>query len=72
MPGHTVFPSILPGSDEEFVDSKYTQRELEQMDYDILRKHAAMHESEAVNGRMGKGELREGLVGLERVNPDNE
>lgn len=67
-----LFPSIIPGSDEEFVDARYTQREVEGMEYETLRAHAAAHESDAVNGRMGKAELRENLVGLERVNPDNE
>jgi hypothetical protein len=65
-----LFPSIIPGSDDDFTDTKYTEREVEGMEYETLRKHAAMHESDAVDGRMGKEELREGLVGLERVSID--
>ena len=62
-----LFPSIIPDSDEPYVDTTYNRGELERKDYDELRQIAAEHESEEVNGRMSKSELIEGLTGLERV-----
>ena len=67
MANHTLFPSILPDSDEPFVDAKYSRGELEKKDYQELREIAAEHPSDEVNGRMGKGELIDGLEGKERV-----
>jgi len=63
----SLFPSIIPGSDDEYVDDSYNTGELEKKDYDELRQIAAEHESDAVNGRMGKDELREKLAGMQRV-----
>jgi len=60
-----LFPSVLPG--EDFVDTQYSRAELERKEYGELREIAAEHESDAVNGRMGKDELIDGLEGLERV-----
>lgn len=65
-----IFPSILPDRDDAFLDDSYTESEVERMDYDTLRKHAASHPSEEVHGKMGKEDLRENLVGLERVELD--
>lgn len=68
MADHTLFPSIVPDSDEPFVDSTYSRDELRRMDYNTqLRKIAAAHPSDAVHGRMDKAELVENLTGLERV-----
>ena len=66
MAGHKLFPSITPDN-EPFVDSTYGERELARMDYDELRQIAAEHESEDVNGRMSKEDIRDALEGLERV-----
>ena len=63
----TLFPSIIPDSDDDFVDDTYGERELERMDYDELRSIAAEHPDDDVHGRMGKDELRETLVGKPRV-----
>lgn len=63
-----IFPSIIPDSDDEFVDDAYGAGELERMDYDQLRAIAAEHPSEDVHGRMGQDELREKLEGKTRVN----
>ena len=62
-----VFPSILPGNDEPFVDDKYQREELERKEYQELRQIAAEHESDEVNGRMDKETLIENLEGLQRV-----
>lgn len=60
-----VFPSILPGRD--FVDERYTRRELQRMEWDELRNIAARHPSEDVHGRMGKHEMIDGLIDKKRV-----
>ena len=62
-----IFPSIIPDSQEEFVDDKYVRAELDRMDYDELRQIAAEHESDEVNGRMAADEIRDGLEGKQRV-----
>lgn len=67
MANHTLFPSVLPDSDNPFVDSCYTKQELEKKEYAELKSIAAEHESENVNGRMKKEELIDNLAGLERV-----
>ena len=67
MANHTLFPSILPDSDNPFVDSCYTEQELKKKEYAELKSIAATHESDSVNGRMKKKELIENLAGLERV-----
>lgn len=63
----TLFPSIIPDSDDDFVDDTYGERELERMGYDELRSIAAEHPDDGVHGRMGKDDLRETLVGKPRV-----
>ena len=60
-----VFPSILPGRD--FVDERYTRRELERMEWDELRQIAARHPTDDVHGRMGKHEMIDGLTDKKRV-----
>jgi len=65
-----IFPSILPDSDEDFVDDSYTAQELERLDGRELQSLAARHPTEEVNGRSTAEEIREVLVGLERVTYD--
>lgn len=65
-----VFPSILPGRDEPFVDDSYTEAELERMDGNELQSVAARHPCEDVNGHSTAEEIREALVGRERVEVD--
>lgn len=62
-----VFPSILPGSDEEFVDDAYNADELASMDGNELQSLAAEHPTDEVNGRSTADEIREVLKGKERV-----
>jgi len=62
-----VFPSILPGRDEQFVDNAYSRQELERLEYSELQSIAAQVESDDVHGRMGKDKLIDGLEGVERV-----
>lgn len=59
--------SLIPDSDDDFIDDKYQSGELERMEYDELRSIAAEHPSEDVHGRMSKGDLRDALEGLKRV-----
>lgn len=59
--------SLIPDTDDEFLDNQYQAGELERMEYDELRSIAASHPSEDVHGRMSKGDLRDALEGLERV-----
>lgn len=67
MAEYSVFPSLLPDSDEPFVDSTYQRRELEKKDYADLRQIAAEYPSDDVNGRMDQETLVENLTGKERV-----
>lgn len=67
MADYTLYPSILPGRDEPFVDSKYGRAELERKDYQTLREIAAAHPSEDVDGRMPQDAIIAGLEGKERV-----
>ena len=63
----TIFPSITPDGNEEFVDDSYTEQELERMEYQELQSIAAKVDSEDVHGRMGADEIREALEGTQRV-----
>ena len=65
-----VFPSILPGRDEPFVDDKYTAEELERMDGRDLQSLAARHPTDEVNGQSTKEDIRDALEGKERINLD--
>ena len=65
-----VFPSILPGRDEPFVDDKYTAEELERMDGRDLQSLAARHPTDEVNGQSTKKDIRDALEGKERINMD--
>ena len=67
MADYSLFPSIIPDSDDDFADTSYTEGELERMDYDTLRSIAAKIETDDIHGRMGKDELKEALEGEERI-----
>jgi len=62
-----VFPSILPESDEPYVDDKYTRAELERMDWQTIRGIAAEVESDEITGQSDREEMEAFLEGHERV-----
>jgi len=66
----SLFPSIIPGSDDEFVDDSYTESELADMDGRELQSLAAAHPTDEVNGRSTAAEIRDALEGKERVEVD--
>lgn len=68
----TLFRSILPDTDDEFVDDSYRRAELERKDWDELRAIAAAVETDAVNGQSEREEIEETLVGHERVEVDRD
>lgn len=61
-----VFPSILP-DDGPFVDDAYSCAELERMEWDDLRRVAAEHPTEDVNGKMDRETIIDALEGEPRV-----
>ena len=64
----TLFPSIIPDSDDPFVDDSYSKAELERMDYATeLKPLASKHPTEEVNGGASRDEIIEALTGEERV-----
>ena len=65
----SLFPSILPGNDE-FVDDAYTEGELDDMNGNELQSLAAEHPTDEVNGKSKADEIREALIGKERVGAD--
>jgi len=62
-----LFPSIIPDSDEPFVDNQYSRQELERKEYPELKSLAAEHPSEDVHGRMDRESIVDGLEGKQRV-----
>ena len=62
-----IFPSIVPGRDEPFVDDKYSAAELDRMDGNELQSLAAKHPTEEVNGRSKASDIRDALEGKKRV-----
>lgn len=69
MAEYTLYPSILPDSDEPFVDNKYQRAELERMDYSTeLKPLAAEHPTDEVDGGASAEEIIEALTGEERIN----
>lgn len=62
-----VFPSILPGKDDPFVDDKYSAAELDRMDGNELQSLAAAHPTDEVNGRDTADAIRDALEGKERI-----
>ena len=59
--------SLIPGSDDEFVDNEYSAEELKRMDGRDLQSLAARHPTDEVNGQSTKEDIREALEGKERV-----
>ena len=62
-----VFPSIIPGKDDPFVDDSYSKAELERMGGHELQSLAAKHPTDDVHGKMKADDIREGLVGKTRI-----
>lgn len=67
MSDYTLFPSIIPDGDDDFVDNSYTEEDLNRMDGNELQSLAAKHPSEEINGRTKAEEIKEFLVGKERL-----
>jgi len=63
----TLFPSIIPDSDDDFVDDTYGERELERMDWDEIRSIAAEYDTDAINGRSDRVEMEAWLEGKRRL-----
>jgi hypothetical protein len=59
--------SFIPGSDDEFVDDKYSAAELDRMDGRELQSLAAEHPTDDVNGRSKADDIRDALEGKKRV-----
>ena len=65
-----IFPSIVPGRDEPFVDDSYSAAELDRMDGNELQSLAAKHPTDDVNGRSKADDIRDALEGEKRVGDD--
>ena len=65
-----IFPSIVPGRDEPFVDDSYSAAELDRMDGRELQSLAAKHPTDDVNGRSKADDIRDALEGEKRVGDD--
>ena len=65
-----IFPSIVPGRDEPFVDDEYSAAELDRMDGNELQSLAAKHPTDDVNGRSKADDIRDALEGEKRVGDD--
>lgn len=62
-----LFPSIIPGSDERFVDDSYSRAELERMEWDEIRAIAAEVESDEIDGQSNREDMEAYLEGHTRV-----
>ena len=62
-----VFPSIIPGRDEPFVDDSYGKKELERMDWNELRSIAKEHPSDEINGHSDRETIEDFLEGETRL-----
>lgn len=62
--------SLIPDSDEEFVDDKYGAAELDRLDGRELQSLAAAHPTDEVNGRSKADDIRDVLEGAKRVDVD--
>ena len=62
-----IFPSIVPGRDEPFVDDEYSRAELERLNGNELQSLAAKHPTDEVNGRSKADDVRDALEGKKRV-----
>lgn len=68
MAEYSVFPSIIPGDDDEaFVDDAYTEAELDRLNGNELQSLAAQHPTDKVNGHSTAEEIRDALEGKRRV-----
>lgn len=65
-----IFPSIVPGRDEPFVDDEYSRAELERLNGNELQSLAAKHPTDEVNGRSKADDIRDALEGEKRVNEE--
>jgi hypothetical protein len=61
-----IFPSILPDG-ESFVDDTYSRAELDRMDGRELQSLAAEHPTDECNGSDKAAEIRDVLVGKQRI-----
>lgn len=62
-----IFPSIIPDSDDEFVDDSYSAAELDRLDGNALQSLAAAHPTDEVNGHSTADDIRDALEGKTRV-----
>lgn len=62
-----LFPSIIPGKDEPFIDDSYSRQELERMEWQEIRKIAAEVDSDEINGQSDRGDMEDFLEGHKRV-----
>ena len=62
-----VFPSILPGKDDPFVDDSYSKAELERMEWQEIRAIATEYDTDEINGRSDRQEMESWLEGRERL-----
>ena len=63
----SLFPSIIPDSDEPFVDDSYGKEELERKEWKELQGLAKEVESDEINGHSSREEIIEFLEGHERL-----
>lgn len=59
--------SLIPDSDDEFVDDAYSAAELERMDWDTIRSIAAEYDTDEINGRSDREDMEEWLEGQTRL-----
>jgi hypothetical protein len=62
--------SLIPDSDDEFVDDEYSAAELDRMDGNELQSLAARHPTDEVNGRSTADDIRDALEGKRRVDSE--
>ena len=62
-----LFPSIIPGRDDPFVDDKYSQAELERMEWQEIRQIAAQVDSDEINGQSDREDMEAFLEGHKRL-----
>ena len=62
-----VFPSILPSGDDEFVDNKYSAKELARMEWQEIRAIATEYDTDEINGRSDRQEMESWLEGKQRL-----
>lgn len=67
MPEYSLWPSILPDTDDEFVDDAYSREELERMDWSEIRSIAASVDSDEIDGQTDREDMESFLEGHERV-----